>query len=41
MSEQKKKCAEDCGYKILYIWESEYIEFKEKVIKNTWGFLTS
>ena len=38
---KKKKCAEDCGYKILYIWESEYIESKEKVIKKCMKFLTS
>ena len=38
---KKKLCAEINGYKILYIWESEYNESIEAVIKKCMRCLTS
>ena len=38
---KKKLCAERHGYKLLYIWESEYKESRDKVIKKCIKFLTT
>ena len=38
---RKMKCAEEHGYKVLYIWESEYNESRSAVIKKCMEFLTS
>ena len=38
---KKRLCAERHGYKILYIWESEYNKSRDGVIKKCMKFLTS
>ena len=38
---RKMECAEERGYKVLYIWESEYNESRSAVIKKCMEFLTS
>ena len=38
---RKLECAEEHGYKVLYIWESEYNESRSAVIKKCMEFLTS
>ena len=38
---RKMECAEEHGYKVLYIWESEYNESRSAVIKKCMEFLTS
>ena len=37
----KLKCAEDNGYKVLYIWEDEYRLSKDSVLKKCMDFLKS
>ena len=37
---RKMECAEEHGYKLLYIWESEYNESRSAVIKKCMEFLT-
>ena len=37
---RKMECAEEHGYKVLYIWESEYNESRSAVIKKCMDFLT-
>ena len=37
---RKMDCAEEHGYKVLYIWESEYNESRSAVIKKCMDFLT-
>jgi len=35
----KKECAEFYGYKLLYVWEYDYINDKENIIKKCMKFL--
>ena len=37
---RKMECAEEHGYKVLYIWESEYNKSRSAVIKKCMDFLT-